>query len=1079
MLQPFFKHFSQNSLLLEYSEAFINKLATKLAAGDAGQVETIKGYIRFFDTIRNRNDFQAYVRDNPNLFQRGGKPIADVKNVDMFNATQLEQIYDAFNAERKIEKEKEGTQQPITKDADLMFPDDTSKTIRKVNPAAVADDRYLEIYRGGDQPACVKFSHDVFGQSYQFCIGRKQGNMYTNYRFNSQSDERGGPRTFYFVRDYSRPMTDDMHLIVVHALKNGNFRYTDAPNTNGDKFVGSWENLVAEQPKLKNHKEIFKFIPFTETEEDLYALQHADGGNFNTLTPRQRNAFLQGGKLLPIHFFTQLSSADQAVYIQSQMQHNSIVVLSKYGGGYLRPEMKEIVSNAYNNLTKVINTHTEWGLADISQFKARSLAADIYHTSSFINTLKLLKFNTKYYFDAEGNAVPRNEERLQPLRYFINHVLNDRDITTKCEDIESILNIGYTNHQAMVSLSMLRHRQLAHDSDNRSCSIIRCKDKNILLFKDNLIDGWEYGSKNKVTPTMLLLDAMFNITSQPAQILSTSKYGFYVHDNVKPAPYLVSVSSEGEIDIKTNVDSAEIAENDNYTGKYSVEEFAKFSPEMQQIQFAKRLQFLAETLAGMNKNQLTQWGAPSFNCILGADDRDYRGMQTDNEIGLNTITRRSDAKISPTTLRLIKGYDSPIPEAVLQAAVTYDFCEKYGYTEYYMQHIQPYVLVAVENLMSRDFGTKGSLSEDGILVGYSDKSFVIAVTDLNDYKIIKGGSILLVTKSSMIVGESSAPKNFNNIFGLNKETFEEMPEEGLSKVKETLTRITKLKENEAADVIATTCVNYQINPAFALNLSKKTNAKATFTHKKMPPYVAKAQGKALNPNTIFIKTQGNEALQNKYLKFITHSASGPSFGTSFNAVLKVLSVFGIELSAVLFTPTKTWNGGISYTLGYLFAKEGIDLDQKDLSKSCDSNSFYMEARDISTVMSQNLNKRPSLIEPKGNFFADTTGDVRVNLKAKRFKLFIRPNVQGSLTTKSVPLEKFVSGILSFNRFSISYFNQVVKTDPLVNPDVLKMITDHLKKAGFFKQSNTATMQESVECDLPFSLYYKVMDSIYD
>lgn len=1080
MLQPFLKHFSQNSLLLEYSESFITKLATRLAAGDAGQIETIKGYIRYFDTIRNRNDFQAYVRDNPNLFQRAGKAITDIKNVDVYNATQLEHIYDAFNAERKIEKQKEGVQQPITKDADLMFPDDASKTIRKVNPTAVADDRYLEIYRGGDQPTCVKFSHDVFGQSYEFCIGRKQGNMYTNYRFNSQSDESGGPRTFYFVRDYSRPMTDEMHLIVVHALKNGNFRYTDAPNTNGDKYVGSWENLVAEQPKLAKHKEIFQFVPFTETEEDLNALQNADGSSFSTLTPRQRNAFLQGGKLLPIHFFTQLSSADQAVYIQSQMQHNSIVVLSKYGGGYLRPDMKEIVENAYSNLTKAINTHTEWGLADISQFKAKSIAADIYHTSSFINTLKLLKFNTKYYFDAEGNAVPRNEERLQPLRYFINHILNDKDITTKCEDIESILNIGYTSHQAMISLSILRHRQIGHDSDNRSCSIISCKDKNILLFKNNIIEGWEYGSKNKATPTMLLLDSMFNITSQPAQILSTSKYGFYVHDNVKPAPYLVSVSPEGEINIKTNIDSNKIAESDNYTGKYGVEEFAKFSPEMQQIQFTKRLQFLAQTLAGLHITQLNYWSSSNFNCILGSDDRDYRGMQTDNEIGLNIIIRRSDAKISPTTLRLFKGYDSPVPEAVLQAAVTYDFCEKYGYTEYYMQHIQPYVLTVVKALMSRDFGTKGSLSDDGILVGYSDKSFVISITDLNDYKIIKGGSLLLVTKSSMIVGESSAPKNFNNIFGIDKETFEEMPEEGLKKVKDTLTRMTKLKESEAADVIATTCVNYQINPAFALNLSKKTGAKTTFTHKKMPPYVAKAQGKALNPNTIFIKTQGNEALQNKYLKFITHSASGPSFGASFNAVLKILSIFGIELSAVLFTPTKTWNGGISYTLGYLFAKEGIDLDQKDLSKSCDSNSFYMEARDISTVMSQNLNKRPSLVEPKGNFFADTTGDIRANLKAKRIKLFVRPNIQGNIRSKGIVLDQFVANILSFNRYTPSYFNQIVKTDPLVNDDVMKMIIDHLKKAGFFKSTaSSVTVQEATKYDLPFSLYYKVMDSIYD
>ena len=1081
MLQPFLKHFSQNSLLLEYSESFITKLATRLAAGDAGQIETIKGYIRFFDTIRNRNDFQAYVRDNPNLFQRAGKAITDIKNVDMFNATQLEQIYDAFNAERKIEKEKEGVQQPITKDADLMFPDDVTKTIRQVNPTAVADDRYLEIYRGGDQPTCVKFSHDVFGQSYEFCIGRRQNNMYTNYRFQGHTGESNGPRTFYFVRDYSRPMTDDMHLIVVHALQNGNFKYTDAPNTNGDKFVGSWENLVAEQPKLKNHKEIFQFIPFTETEEDLNALQNADGSTFNTLTPRQRNAFLQGGKHLPIHFFTQLSSADQSIYIQSQMQHNGIVKLSKYGGGYLRPEMFNVVKNTYKNLTKILNTHTEWGLSNISQFKAKKIAADIFHTSSFINTLKLLKFNTKYYFDAEGNAVPRNEERLQPLRYFINHVLNDRLITTKSEDIESILKIGYSSYQSMVSLSKLRFSEAGHDSDNSSCSIIKCKDKNILLFQDNTIEGSEYSSNNKITPTMVMLDSVFNITSKPAHILSTSKYGFYVHDEVKSAPYLVSITTEGEVKTRDNIDPNKIAEADNYAGKYSLEEFSKFTPEMQKIQFVKRLQFLAQKLSTLNATQLTQWGAPSFNCIIGKDERDYRGIG-DDETGLVILNKRSDDKISPAVLRTFKqrGYDSPVPEAVSQAAVTYDFCEKYGYTDYFMEYIQPYVLVVVRHAIERDYGANGGLSENNMLFLYSGRGFTAATTDLNNYKIINGGAILLVTKSSIIIGEGNAPKNFNNIFGINKETFEEMPEEDLKKVKDTLTRMTKLKENEAADVIATTCVNYQINPAFALNLSKKTNAKSTFTHKKMPPYVAKAQGKALNTNTIFINTQGNETLQSKYLKFITHSASGPLFGNSFSAVLKVLSIFGIELSAVLFTPTKHWQGGVAYVIGYLFAKEGIDLKQKDLSNSCDSNSFYMEAKDVYTVMSGNFGKRTSIIDSKGNFFTDTTEDVRNALKAKRIKLFVRPNIKGNIRSKGIVLDQFVANILSFNRYTPSYFNQIVKTDPLVNDDVMKMIIDHLKKAGFFKSvTPTRPVQEAVKHDLPFSLYYKVMDSIYD
>ena len=138
----------------------------------------------------------------------------------------------------------------------------------------------------------------------------------------------------------------------------------------------------------------------------------------------------------------------------------------------------------------------------------------------------------------------------------------------------------------------------------------------------------------------------------------------------------------------------------------------------------------------------------------------------------------------------------------------------------------------------------------------------------------------------------------------------------------------------------------------------------------------------------------------------------------------------------------------------------------------------MEAKDVFTVASQNANKTISLANSKGNFFADTTGDVRNTLRANRVKLFVRPNIKGSITPKGLSLDKFVSGILSFNRRTTpSYFNQIIKTDPLVNDDVMNMLIDHLQKAGFFNR--LTFYKEDVKHDLPFGLYYKVMDSIYD
>ena len=306
-----FKSYFSNTLLLEYSDAFVQRVATKLAGGNEAMVENIKTFIRFFDTIRNRNNFLQYAKNNPNLFLRGGRPITDLCNVDMYSASQLEHIFDHFSTDAGSAKAKDDDQLPITQDADLLYPKDPSETIRELNPAAKNDPRYLEVYFAGNQEKCVKFSHDTFNYSYTFCVGRKDvSNMYSRYRLGTGSGNM--PSSFYFVRDYSLPYSNENHLLVIQKDSNDRYILTKALN-NGEHKI-TWDQIVDIQPKLKGLEDLFKFVPLSETEQDQASIS-ARPDQFKTLSPRHKNAYiLAGSKLLPADFLS-LTTEEQNNYI--------------------------------------------------------------------------------------------------------------------------------------------------------------------------------------------------------------------------------------------------------------------------------------------------------------------------------------------------------------------------------------------------------------------------------------------------------------------------------------------------------------------------------------------------------------------------------------------------------------------------------------------------------------------------------------------------------------------------------------------------------------------------------------------
>ena len=57
-----FKSYFVPPLLLEYSEAFINKLAQTLITGTDITADQAKRFIQFFDTIRNTAKFAKHIK---------------------------------------------------------------------------------------------------------------------------------------------------------------------------------------------------------------------------------------------------------------------------------------------------------------------------------------------------------------------------------------------------------------------------------------------------------------------------------------------------------------------------------------------------------------------------------------------------------------------------------------------------------------------------------------------------------------------------------------------------------------------------------------------------------------------------------------------------------------------------------------------------------------------------------------------------------------------------------------------------------------------------------------------------------
>lgn len=216
-----------HTLLLEYSDKLINLLINKFKQENENlSDESIKYYI---DEFSKRKD-NSLIKE---------------KDITKYTFVELEKLIDSLPSKNKN----------IGKNNNVEFSD--SELIYNQQP--------LQIFHADTPNACIKIKGD-FPASW--CIARKSGNLYYNYRF--QKDEP----SFYFVKNIERlnkikKLEDDPFcFFVIQLYKQGGYVVTSALNDGDDYY--DWEDLIKQEPLLKGKEELFTHKPLNDNEKENY-----------------------------------------------------------------------------------------------------------------------------------------------------------------------------------------------------------------------------------------------------------------------------------------------------------------------------------------------------------------------------------------------------------------------------------------------------------------------------------------------------------------------------------------------------------------------------------------------------------------------------------------------------------------------------------------------------------------------------------------------------------------------------------------------------------------------------------------
>ena len=145
---------------------------------------------------------------------------------------------------------------------------------------------------------------------FGWCVGWEHDNQYYNYRLGDEE------RSFYFVRFKNRDISDKSSnpYIVVQRLNDGELRWTNSQNNNGD-MLSTEDELKELFPELKsiNFTEVFKHVPLTEDERKYCRSVNDD--QFENFNYEEKSAYISFGHELSTDQFRLCDKEQRSGYI--------------------------------------------------------------------------------------------------------------------------------------------------------------------------------------------------------------------------------------------------------------------------------------------------------------------------------------------------------------------------------------------------------------------------------------------------------------------------------------------------------------------------------------------------------------------------------------------------------------------------------------------------------------------------------------------------------------------------------------------------------------------------------------------
>ena len=324
----------ENTVLLkEYSEGFTKQQIARLKpqAGAFVEEDGIRAMIGRFNQLKSgqaknqiidlvktniENGTIAAANDHPKEVQRIQKLASNPLMIEFYSWHDLEVIVHSFR-------------DPAEKQAIKA----AKKNADQTGASLIYEGNGLRVYFGANKQECQIFKNYLVntnkdalkaggvdvnassGSIYGWCISYAgPNNLFDSYRFRSETSA-----SVYFIVDDGRPVTDPLNVIVLHAQKDGNFRLTNAYNRSMGGYseeVGDWNKVLKWQPKLKGHESLFKFVPFSESEQLHLVTKNAGPKDFPGFTAfNVKRAYIDSQKKIFAKDFLELPADLQHAYV--------------------------------------------------------------------------------------------------------------------------------------------------------------------------------------------------------------------------------------------------------------------------------------------------------------------------------------------------------------------------------------------------------------------------------------------------------------------------------------------------------------------------------------------------------------------------------------------------------------------------------------------------------------------------------------------------------------------------------------------------------------------------------------------